>query len=331
MRINPFKLFNGSFVPEWLMTTSVVSSNAKIIYARLCRYAGENGRCYPKLDELADEVGLPLSTMRRALDELVAQRMVETARRGLGLPNDYYFLWHELMGNQDCPDVNIPDCPPMDNLECPPVSTPISRESGKRVRQENTPVTPQPGATEKKAPRRANPAIRFTEHLGDNPTMPREWAEWAGAEFGWDAARLRRLWADFSDYWTSGNAAGGGRKADWPATWRGHCRRAAERQGNRSGASGNGAGQGGYGSRDIVAAASARALADLFGVRPANDGGNADESAGGADPWGGGEGEAAAGMVDVGPSDQTGLDAAGGSAGSGEDSHAGAAIPLPAE
>lgn len=124
------------------MTAPVVSSNAKLIYARLCRYAGEKGVAYPRLDQLAGEVGMATSTMRRALDELVEHGMLETVRRGLGLPNDYFFLWHPLMDNPDCPSMSIPDCPPVSTLECPPVSTPISRESIKRVRQENTPVVP---------------------------------------------------------------------------------------------------------------------------------------------------------------------------------------------
>jgi hypothetical protein len=221
MRINPYRLFNGAFIPEWLMTTGTVSSHAKIIYARLCRYAGDDGRCYPKLDELAGEVGLPLSTMRRALEELIEQRMLETVRRGLGLPNDYFFLWHPLMGNPECPTMDNPDCPPVDNQECPPVSTPISRESDKRVRQDITPLSPK----STKAPRRATPIRSLAEFLEPHGGLPpAEWGEWANREFGWGEQRISFEWADFHDYWTSGNAKGGGRKADWFATWRNHCR-----------------------------------------------------------------------------------------------------------
>lgn len=146
-RINPYKLFNGSFVPEWLMTTQIVSSHAKLVYSRLCRYAGNDGKCYPKLEDLAKEVGLPLSTMRRALSELLEQGMMESVRRGLGLANDYYFLWHPLMDsemdNPDCPPVDNLDCSLVNNQECSPVDNPISRESDKRIRQDNTPLSPK--------------------------------------------------------------------------------------------------------------------------------------------------------------------------------------------
>lgn len=231
MRINPYKLFHGSFIPEWLMTTGIVSSNAKIIYARLCRYAGENGRCYPKLDELAAEVGMPLNTMRRALDELIEQGMVETARRGLGLPNDYFFLWHPLMGNPDCPPVGKQEIPPVGKPECPPVGTPISRESVKRVSQESTPLTPQ-GETTTKEKRNAARGQRFEDYLEQNEFAISDMLRWAEQNTSWEwggPKGINAVFESFRDYWRAAPGAKGV-KSDWAATWRNWCRREQERR-----------------------------------------------------------------------------------------------------
>ena len=37
---NPFRFFNGIFVPEALVRTKLVSAGAKLAYGRLVRYAG---------------------------------------------------------------------------------------------------------------------------------------------------------------------------------------------------------------------------------------------------------------------------------------------------
>lgn len=168
--INPYKLFHGSFIPEWLMTTDVVSANAKIIYARLCRYAGTDGKAYPKLEQLAEQVGMPVTTMRRALKELIDNQMIETNRRGLGLANDYYFLWHPLMDNQECSKMDIPECPPVDNQECPHVDTPISRESVQESHTNN--ITPYPLKT------------RFDDF----------WNEWPSHKRKTDKAKCKKKW-----------------------------------------------------------------------------------------------------------------------------------------
>lgn len=86
--------------------------------------------------------------------------------------------------------------------------------------------------------------IRLEQLLQNSGGFPAvEWGEWAHQQFGWDDKRISFEWSDFHDYWTSGNAKGGGLKSDWPATWRSHCRRFASDSrrggGSSSGASGN--------------------------------------------------------------------------------------------
>ncbi|WP_442577829.1 hypothetical protein ACSBOB_19985 [Mesorhizobium sp. ASY16-5R] len=124
-----------------------------------------------------------------------------------------------------------------------------------------------------KAPSRANPRIRLVQFFADNPNYNLGWREWAKAQFRWDDARVKFEWDDFCDYWTSGNAAGGGLKSDWPATWRSHCRRVSGLKGRGPQPAGGTSGQGGGKRYDVVAAAGRRAVAELFGIDTEGHGG----------------------------------------------------------
>ena len=97
MRINPFKLFVGSFIPNWLMSRRELTSSSKLVYARLCQYAGENGRAFPKRETIADELGLSLGMVKLCIKELKDNRLIEVKQRGLNQSNEYFFLAHEWM------------------------------------------------------------------------------------------------------------------------------------------------------------------------------------------------------------------------------------------
>src|ERR1044072_7787075 len=47
---NPYGMFNGIWVPEQLLRCSDLSASAKLLYGRLARFAGENGRCFPSVE-----------------------------------------------------------------------------------------------------------------------------------------------------------------------------------------------------------------------------------------------------------------------------------------
>ena len=67
---NPFGLFNGIFIPDALAREKGVSRGAKIVYGRLARYAGRNGKCYPGVSTLAAEIGSSERQTQRYLAEL---------------------------------------------------------------------------------------------------------------------------------------------------------------------------------------------------------------------------------------------------------------------
>lgn len=99
-RINPYKLFIGSFIPNWLLKRNEISQGAKLCYARLCQYSGEDGECFPKLETLAEEIGVTLNMAHRYCKELSEHRLIEIEQIGLGKPNRYYFLYHEFMDSE---------------------------------------------------------------------------------------------------------------------------------------------------------------------------------------------------------------------------------------
>lgn len=96
-RINPWKHSIMAPVPNWLMTRKEVSSGGKLCYARLCQYAGKNGKCFPRVTKLAKDLGLSERQTFRFIQELIRHGLIETQRRGLGKTNLYFFLEHPWM------------------------------------------------------------------------------------------------------------------------------------------------------------------------------------------------------------------------------------------
>lgn len=95
--INPYKLFIGSLIPNWLLQRKEISQGAKLCYARLCQYSGKDGLCYPKQVTLAKELGCSRSQVIKYINELVKQGLIEKVRVGLQRANRYRFLRHNWM------------------------------------------------------------------------------------------------------------------------------------------------------------------------------------------------------------------------------------------
>src|SRR5215472_11743795 len=97
---NPFRLFNGIFIPDALARQKGISSGAKTIYGRLARYGGENGECYPAVPTLATEIGASERQTQRYLAELERERFIRRvprfAKSGQS-SNAFQFLWHPIL------------------------------------------------------------------------------------------------------------------------------------------------------------------------------------------------------------------------------------------
>jgi hypothetical protein len=98
----PHTLINelkGMWVPEPLARHWGVSPGAKLAYARLARYAGKDGNCYPSVKSLGSELGVGERQARKYLAELESKLFIRrvTRRRGSArLTNVFVFLWHSI-------------------------------------------------------------------------------------------------------------------------------------------------------------------------------------------------------------------------------------------
>jgi len=95
--INPYRQFYNGFVPNWLMCRIEVKPGPKLLYARLCQYAGKDGKCFPKQQTLAKELGTSVRTVARWMKELKDHGLIETTRLGKRCSNRYFFLEHPWM------------------------------------------------------------------------------------------------------------------------------------------------------------------------------------------------------------------------------------------
>jgi hypothetical protein len=87
---NPYRVFVGIFIPNALVRYKGLSPSAKLVYGRLSQYAGEDGKCFPAEDVLADEVGLSKRQVYRLLSELETGKFIICRATG------YVFLWHDI-------------------------------------------------------------------------------------------------------------------------------------------------------------------------------------------------------------------------------------------
>jgi len=96
----PRRVFNsGVFVPDSLLACRLVSNGAKLLWARLARYAGTRGQCFPLLSTLAADLGFSERQLQRYLAELVSAGFLRARQRGFNRSNLYEFLWHPALAS----------------------------------------------------------------------------------------------------------------------------------------------------------------------------------------------------------------------------------------
>ena len=97
---NPWRMFNGCFIPNAVLRCPELSARAKLVFGRLCQYAGENGEAFPSYRSLAREVGVERRCAMKAVRELEEFRLIKSVSRwrndGAPASNVYIFLWHEI-------------------------------------------------------------------------------------------------------------------------------------------------------------------------------------------------------------------------------------------
>lgn len=99
--LNLHNLFLGVFVPDWILRipNERVGAQAKLVYGRLLRYAGRDGRCTPQLAAIAEHLGCSVRSVSRALEELRTEGLISTCRH----PNrlSFWFHWHGEITKKD--------------------------------------------------------------------------------------------------------------------------------------------------------------------------------------------------------------------------------------
>jgi hypothetical protein len=105
---NPYGLFNGIFVPEAICKYRGLPLGAKMVYGRLCRYAGRDGAVYPSMSTLAAELGIGKTQARTYVQELEHKHFIAVDREnrhffpnGSGGSNKYVFLWHAAFDGEE--------------------------------------------------------------------------------------------------------------------------------------------------------------------------------------------------------------------------------------
>jgi hypothetical protein len=95
-RYNPKGLFYGALIPNWLLKRTELNLCAKVVWGRLYQYCNDEGRAFPKLETLAEELGCSLSGVKKAIYELEAAGLLTVEDHfAEHQGSDYFFVWHE--------------------------------------------------------------------------------------------------------------------------------------------------------------------------------------------------------------------------------------------
>lgn len=137
---NPHRLFTGAIIPNWLLAQPTLSSGAKLCFARLCQYAGEDGECWPAQATLAGELGLNVRQVRRLLRELADAGLI-AVKTGTGRrASAYRFLRHPWMDGAG----TLPPRPSGTPAREPPARHPRPPKTGRPAPAPKPPGTPAP-------------------------------------------------------------------------------------------------------------------------------------------------------------------------------------------
>ena len=97
---NSFALFTGIFIPDVLVRCPIISAGAKLAYARLARYAGQHGQCYPAVEHAGrgDRPGAQASSaVPRGVRARTPDSPGDAVLAGRAqTSNGFEFLWHEM-------------------------------------------------------------------------------------------------------------------------------------------------------------------------------------------------------------------------------------------
>lgn len=248
------------------------------------------GGCYPSVKTIAELASLSERSVCTHIEIAAAAGWLEVQKHGFNgqgwARHEYKPLWPEgaergsvHQGTEPLSEGTEPD----DKKALNDVqSIELPNEHPKEVLKSKPTKASRRGST---------PALRLDEFLRNSATPhdglpPSEWCSWANEKYGWDVERISVEWEAFGpDFWLTDNCLkyDGGRKRDWFATWRTHCKKAHNSRGSR--------GSGGKADGGL-AAALRTSVANRYGASQPDGGVGGREAAGPAEPDTGGTGSA---------------------------------------
>ncbi len=136
--INPYRLFQGCIVPNWLLRRIEISSTAKLAYGRLIQYAGKDGLAYPSYATMARELAVSSRQAIRLIGELTQAGLLAAVSRERGdggaTSNAYQFVDHIWMHESEPSDTS-------DTIPVPSqTQAPLSLVSPKENHSEENPL-----------------------------------------------------------------------------------------------------------------------------------------------------------------------------------------------
>lgn len=103
---NPYRQFQGVFIPDWLLERKELSPSAKIVFGLLTKAAGCNGECFIGREKIAAKLNVTTRSAQKYLNELYDCELILPIVRS-GVTNKYKFLDHPWINWKNKQDVKF--------------------------------------------------------------------------------------------------------------------------------------------------------------------------------------------------------------------------------
>lgn len=94
----PHNIFIGASIPNWLLKSKNFTAIDKLVFARLMQFSGKDGKCYPKQETIADEIGASPRSVRDSITKLAESGLISVVKpkgkeKLLHMNSCYTFIW----------------------------------------------------------------------------------------------------------------------------------------------------------------------------------------------------------------------------------------------
>ena len=97
---NPYQQFQGLFLPNFLARRRELSSDSKLLYAQMVLMMADNKELHVSFDFISDEIGISISDLKVAYEELEKYNLIETTLGNTGEKSCRFIYSDMLYGSQ---------------------------------------------------------------------------------------------------------------------------------------------------------------------------------------------------------------------------------------